>query len=129
MVNLVVRNKTSLGITLKINDQSFKIKYNQVNNLPTFYASLTQNTSTKDTIPTSMVCVTEDTNQNLSQSQKEFLCWHFRLGHLSFKEVPMVLRSGCVGFSPLKKLPQSVSIQNVHLAVLVKLENHRREVP
>jgi hypothetical protein len=39
------------------------------------------------------LCVTDDQNQNLSQAQKELLRWHFRLGHLGFRTIQMLLRS------------------------------------
>ena len=31
-----------------------------------------------------MACVTEESNNNLTRSQKDLLRWHFRLGHLCF---------------------------------------------
>jgi hypothetical protein len=39
------------------------------------------------------LCVTDEKNQNLSHAQKELLCWHFRLGHLNFKSIQLLLRS------------------------------------
>ena len=63
------------------------------------------------------LCVTDDENQNLSQAQKELLRWHFRLGHLGFRTIQMLLRSKALGESNLKRaaakcpLPKCASCQ------------------
>jgi hypothetical protein len=43
------------------------------------------------------LCVTDEKNQNLSHAQKELLRWHFRLGHLNFKSIQLLLRSKTLG--------------------------------
>jgi GAG-pre-integrase domain len=45
-------------------------------------------------------CVMLENNQNLTVAQKELLKWHCRLGHLSLRRVPLLMRSGAVGHSP-----------------------------
>jgi hypothetical protein len=63
------------------------------------------------------LCVTDDENQNLSQAQKEVLRWHFRLGHLGFRTIQMLLWSKALGESNLKRaaakcpLPKCASCQ------------------
>ena len=47
------------------------------------------------------LCVTDASNQNLSTAQKLLITWHFRFGHLNFKAVQWILRSGVFGKSPL----------------------------
>jgi hypothetical protein len=49
------------------------------------------------------LCVTDEKNQNLSHAQKELLRWHFRLGHLNFKSIQLLLRSKTLGESSLKR--------------------------
>jgi GAG-pre-integrase domain/Zinc knuckle len=90
------------GIVLKVHDKEFHIGYNQVNNLPTFYA-ITNASLSSYSQPTTFVCLIDESNQNLSNSQKELLRWHFRLGHLNFASVQSVLRSGVVGYNPITK--------------------------
>ena len=48
------------------------------------------------------LCVTDEQNQNLTIAQKELLRWHFRLGHLNFKAIQMLLRGKTLGDSNLK---------------------------
>ena len=43
------------------------------------------------------LCVTAESNQNLTTSQKLLLTWHFRFGHLNFSTVQWILRSGIFG--------------------------------
>ena len=45
------------------------------------------------------LCVTDESNQNLSVAQKLLITWHFRFGHLNFKAVQWILRSGIFGKS------------------------------
>mgnify|MGYP006171140743 FL=1 len=37
------------------------------------------------------MCVTEEVNQNLTEAQKEYLRWHFRLGHLNSNIIQWLL--------------------------------------
>ena len=43
------------------------------------------------------LCVTTESNQNLTTSQKILLSWHFRFGHLNFSTIQWILRSGIFG--------------------------------
>ena len=43
------------------------------------------------------LCITDEANQNLSAAQKELLRWHFKLGHLNFKAIHLLLRMGALG--------------------------------
>ena len=45
-------------------------------------------------------CVTMEANQNLSVAQKKLLKWHCKLGHLDFKQIQILMRSGGLGFDP-----------------------------
>lgn len=53
------------------------------------------------------LCITEESNQNLSLAQKELLRWHFRLGHLNFKSVQLLLRTGALGRTRLQTAASS----------------------
>ena len=39
-------------------------------------------------------CLTDETNQNLTEPQKTLLRWHYRLGHLGMKTVQWIARQG-----------------------------------
>ena len=49
------------------------------------------------------LCVTDSNNQNLTEAQKELLRWHFRLGHLHFESIQLLLRSGALATSEGQK--------------------------
>jgi hypothetical protein len=38
-------------------------------------------------------------NNNLTEAEKELSCWHFRLGHLSFRRIQFLMRSGALSAS------------------------------
>ena len=40
------------------------------------------------------VCVTKKDNHNLNPSQKELIQWHFRLGHIWFQHVQLLIFTG-----------------------------------
>ena len=44
----------------------------------------------------SAVCVTNESNQNLTTSQEELLLWYFRLRHIGFQHVQWLIRTGCL---------------------------------
>ena len=54
--------------------------------------------------------VTTANNLNLTAGQKELLKWHYKFGHLGFKVVQSVLKSGAVGQSPVIKAASNCSL-------------------
>lgn len=47
-----------------------------------------------------MVTSVDPRNINLTEPQKELLRWHQRLGHLDFKKIQFLLRSGALSYTP-----------------------------
>ena len=89
---------TSNNFTLTWPDSSqVELPYNPINNLPVCQA-YNEATVIRRTHELNL-CVTDTNNQNLSEAQKELLRWHFRLGHLSFEAIQMLLRSGTLAQS------------------------------
>ena len=43
--------------------------------------------------------VVSNNNINLSEPQKELLRWHYRLGHLSFRKIQFIMRTGVLSRS------------------------------
>ena len=70
------------------------IKYDPKNNLPTHEATLPNQREKETKALKNAVCVTNEANQNLTPSQKELLRWHFRLGHIGFQQVQLLIRTG-----------------------------------
>jgi hypothetical protein len=67
---------------------------NSFNNLPTsqFYNQSDINVLV-EVLQTTLTTVNAKT-YNLSEPQKELLCWHYHLGHLGFRKIQSLMRSG-----------------------------------
>lgn len=83
------------------------VPYDDSNNLPISYGFSSNMLTARETEINSFI--TDDSNQNLSPSQKELLKWHFKLGHASLPAVQALLKGG--------RLAQSDSQTNLHRQV------------
>ena len=72
---------------------------NPSNNLPTSKIYSYEATSRQATSFAAEVTSVHQANANLSETEKELLRWHFRLGHLSFRRVQFLLRTGVLARS------------------------------
>ena len=72
---------------------------NPSNNLPTSKLYSYEATSRQATSFAAEVTSVHQANANLSETEKELLRWHFRLGHLSFRRVQFLLRTGVLARS------------------------------
>ena len=73
---------------------SVLVPINPKTNLPT---SMGHHPSASKDIPASLnnvVTEVDDTNRNISAAEKEWLKWHFRLGHKTFRQIQFLMRSG-----------------------------------
>ena len=73
------------------------IPFDSINDLPTSKCILPH--VVEQNVACSNLCVTEDRNQNLTVVQKEYLWWHFHLGHLGADTIQWVLRQPSFGSS------------------------------
>jgi len=73
------------------------IPYDPVNSLPTSHGIRASSVCDKEA--SLNLCVTDETNQNLTEAQKEYLHWHFRLGHLCSDTIQFLLRQPSFGTS------------------------------
>jgi hypothetical protein len=55
-------------------------------------------------------CVMAESNQNLTPSQKELLRWHSKLGHVDFRQVQRLMKTGALGHNPLIKAAQNLDL-------------------
>jgi Reverse transcriptase (RNA-dependent DNA polymerase) len=75
----------------------FTVPLNAQTNLPTSQAYRSE--AILQQLEHLNLCVTDSTNQNITESQKELLRWHFRLGHIGFASVQILLRTGVLAIS------------------------------
>ena len=60
-------------------------------------------------------CVMAEANQNLTVSQKALLKWHCRLGHLGFRDVQRIMKSGALGHDPVIKAASNTDLNKTPL--------------
>ena len=70
------------------------VKYDTKNNLPTHEDTFHNQRQKEVKALASAVCVTNQSNQNITPSQKELLRWNFRLVHIGFQRVQWLIRTG-----------------------------------
>ena len=76
------------------NGQTITFSHDRSNGLPLLHCFKDALASAKTLAQT---CVTDELNQNLTNLQKALLQWHFRLGHMGFKWLQWLGRSGILG--------------------------------
>ena len=67
---------------------------NPQNNLPTSDAFNGQDPFKAADALVATITEVHETNQNLSEAEKELLRRHYRLGHIGFKKIQFLLRTG-----------------------------------
>ena len=74
----------------------------------------------------------DDANVNLSEAEKELLRWHFRLGHIGFKRVQFLMRSGVLTRSESARRLHTAACRITHppkCAACLYGKQHRRSAP
>ena len=69
-------------------------RVNPDNNLPTSEAYRYEDTLLAAEALNATITAVNDMNFNLTEPEKELLRWHYRLGHMSFKKIQFLLRTG-----------------------------------
>ena len=85
---------TKEQLTIRYENKQLNAKYHPENNLPTIHTK-PGNTKLKCYIATntkSKQILNKDYNMSLSQSQKELLKWHYKLGHKGMQEIQALAR-------------------------------------
>ena len=77
---------------------SVTVPLDRCSNLPTSFAYSHDPDETAAQV-NNLIAVTSDENINLSEPEKELMCWHCRLGHLAFSKVQHMLHSGVLSHS------------------------------
>ena len=78
-------------------------RINPANNLPMPFAYSYQALQVGAKAITTTVSEVSRANENLSEPEKELLCWHYRLGHPNLRRVQFLLRSGVLSCSKGKR--------------------------
>ena len=78
-------------------------RVNPDNNLPTSDAYRKNDTLRAAECLNATIAAVNESNFNLSEPEKELLRWHYRLGHMSFKKIQFLLRTGVLTRSSGKK--------------------------
>ena len=79
---------------------SIVVPINPTNNLPTLLGHRVDAVPKLPNALNAVVSVVHKDNYNLSPAEKEWLKWHYRLGHVGFKRVQFLMRSGVLAKSP-----------------------------
>ena len=74
-------------------------RISKANNLPTSVAFTPQGIQEAAHALNATISVVHDSNMNLTQYQKFFLQWHWRLGHQGFAKLTYLFRSGVLSNS------------------------------
>lgn len=87
------------NITLKTQGKEVVVDYNKRNNIPTLYAVIDK--ANFSTIEANISDIVSNNNSNLSAAQRELLKWHFRLGHVNYRTVQTIMKTGALGITAL----------------------------
>ena len=78
-------------------------RVNPDNNLPTSQAHREKDLPQAAECLNSTITAVNDANVNLTKPEKELLRWHYRLGHIGFKRIQFLMRTGLLTRSNNKK--------------------------
>ena len=128
----VVMNEARLTLSGTKHEPSITIPYNPGTNLPVAH-TVPQHPSKENLIPDHKLQVnraqqgkspkveikgqpslTTPDNHNLSEPEKELLRWHYRLGHLSMKQIQWIFRTGILATSERARRRQTAAAQLTH---------------
>ena len=74
-------------------------RVNPTNNLPTSLIYSYEATTRQANSFSAEVTAVHQANSNLSETEKELLRWHYRLGHLSFRRIQFLMQTGVLARS------------------------------
>ena len=123
---------TLSGIEGDIERSTVIAHVNPDNNLPTSDAYRQTDTPKAAECLNATITAVNENNLNLSEPEKELLRWHYRLGHMSFKKIQFLLRTGVLTRSNNKRhLHQAAcKIENPPKCAACQFgKQHRRPAP
>ncbi|KAI2494287.1 hypothetical protein MHU86_20264 [Fragilaria crotonensis] len=90
---------------------------NPQNNLPTSDAFNGQDPFKAADALVATITEVHETNHNLSEAEKELLRWHYRLGHIGFKKIQFLLRTGVLSQTEASRRLHSAACKLTNLPV------------
>ncbi|KAI2513070.1 hypothetical protein MHU86_1362 [Fragilaria crotonensis] len=123
---------TLSGVPNDANRGPVTANVNSQNNLPTSEAyNATDPFKAADAL-VSIVNTVHERNLNLNEAEKELLRWHYRLGHVGFKKVQFILRSGVVSKTEESRRLQTAACRLTSFPKCAACQygkQHRRPIP
>ncbi|KAI2500410.1 hypothetical protein MHU86_14081 [Fragilaria crotonensis] len=123
---------TLSGVPNDVNRGPVTANVNPQNNLPTSEAyNATDPFKAADAL-VSIVNTVHERNLNLNEAEKELLRWHYRLGHVGFKKVQFILRSGVVSKTEESRRLQTAACRLTSFPKCAACQygkQHRRPIP
>ena len=105
---------------------------NPQNNLPTSGAFNANDPFKAADALISTISEVHDANHNLSESEKELLRWHYRLGHIGFKKIQFLLRTGVLSHTESSRRLHQAACKIVNYPKCAACQygkQHRRPIP
>ncbi|KAI2503664.1 hypothetical protein MHU86_10788 [Fragilaria crotonensis] len=105
---------------------------NPQNNLPTSDAFNGQDPFKAADALVATITEVHETNHNLSEAEKELLRWHYRLGHIGFKKIQFLLRTGVLSQTEASRRLPSAACKLTNLPKCAACQygkQHRRPIP
>jgi hypothetical protein len=131
-ITIEAHRLTLSGVDGDLNRASLSVLVNPQNNLPTSEAyNLNDSLKVADALNATLNEVHES-NQNLNAAEKELLRWHYRLGHIGFRKVQFLIRTGVLSKTEAsRKLHMSVCKLSTYpkCAACVYGKQHQRTLP
>ena len=97
------------GIDSDQSKNPVKVQVHLGTNLPTSVSYRYNGCETAASALNNVISVVSNENLNLTDPEKEFLRWHQRLGHISFKRVQAIFRFGVLGHSEVTRRLHTVA--------------------
>ena len=98
-INMEAHQLTLSGTNGSKNCNPVIARVNPSNNLPMTTAYLYSDVGSVPEALNAIITTVSSENMNLSEAQKELVRWHNRLGHLSYKRIQSLMRSGTLAHS------------------------------
>lgn len=103
VITLDSQKATLSGVLDDPQRRSIMAYVNPQNNIPTSTAYRPKEAQKAAVTCQSSVSTVHESNLNLSEAEKELLKWHQRLGHLSFKKIQFLMRTGILAYTANKR--------------------------
>ena len=85
-----------------------------MNNLPTSLSYHYRDTIKVMDALTMVISTVDEANSNLTEPEKELICWHCHLGHIGFRKVQFLMRTGVLSQSQRNRKLHMAACKIIH---------------